>query len=99
MKGRTIIKDTSCDAVSILLDRAQSTFFKVPELGKRYVVMAFELVKKNKVRLDESQKRQFCRKCKTPWIPQKTMKVIFNNSKNRFEAICTCGYKKLLRSK
>lgn len=62
-----------------------------PCLSRLYVHYAFYLVKRTKVRLSREEKRLFCRKCFTPWIEGKTLKVEGRNY------IClNCGYKRKL---
>lgn len=87
-----IIKSTVGQAIDHLIKQAEKEYGKRPNLSKRYAKMAWELVKKNKVRLTPEQKHKFCRKCHELWIPGKTITVIFNPKNNLFVLTCKCGY-------
>jgi RNase P subunit RPR2 len=87
-----VIKTSVRESISTLISKAESEFDKRPDLSKRYAKMAWELVKKNKVRLTSDQKLHFCRRCYTIWIPGKTATVKFDPRNNLFTIECKCGY-------
>jgi len=59
--------------------------------------MVMALVKKHKVRLTDDQKRRFCRKCNSWWVPAKTVKLIFDQRHHFIKMRCAkCEYTRRL---
>jgi ribonuclease P protein subunit RPR2 len=80
-----------------LLEQARSAYGSGdPERSKRYVRMAFDLLKKNKVRLPRELRNSFCRKCMLIWIPGKTATVSFDRMNGCLRVRCQCGHSKRL---
>ncbi len=93
-KKRTI-KKASFLSIKILLDEAINCFDSSPQLSERYVKMAFDLLKKNKIRLPKNMK-VFCKKCLNLWVPGKTCVFIFDSKNLCFRVKCFCGFSKRL---
>lgn len=80
-----------------LLDQARGAYLEgKEERSKRYVRMAFDLLKKNKVRLPKELRNSFCRKCMLIWIPGKTAKVSYDRMNGCLRVRCRCGHSKRL---
>ena len=77
--------------IELLIKEAE----KDPQRAKTYLKMAWDLVKKNKVRLTKEQKKKFCKKCFTLWIPGE---VKIRKKGNLTEYSCKCGFKKKIGS-
>ncbi len=87
---QNIIKKISKRRIAFLLDLAKGTWKKEPELAKRYVQIAFGLVKKNRVKLSVKEKFSFCRKCLRPWVEGETVEIEDEGKLLAFK--CACGY-------
>ncbi|HSB46486.1 MAG TPA: hypothetical protein VLD37_00615 [Candidatus Bilamarchaeum sp.] len=83
-------------SISKLLEEARKAYPGSPGRSKRYVEMAFDLLKKNKVRLPREMRNSFCRKCFTIWIPGKTVTVFFDKKTDALRVKCGCGFSKRL---
>jgi ribonuclease P protein subunit RPR2 len=96
-RRKNIIKSSVCESIRKLLDLSRQSYLKNnPIRSLRYAKMAFELLKKNKVKLPKELKNSFCRKCYLVWIPEKTIKVFFDKKNNCLRVCCKCGYSKRL---
>jgi ribonuclease P protein subunit RPR2 len=91
---KKFIKKVSQDAITVLLAEAKKNAKKHPKRSKRYVQMAFELAKKHRLRLTPEQRLTFCKKCLVFWVPDKTLKIVFEPQRNAFLIICECGAKR-----
>ena len=66
---------------------------KDENLAKRYIDIVLKYRDKNRVRIPKEIKNSFCKKCHTPWIPGKTVKI--RKMKGYILYTCLkCGYKK-----
>ncbi len=91
------LRRTVADAINVLLQKADAYSTSHPERTKRYVQMAWGLVKKYKIRLTKEQKGRFCRKCGTFFIVGKTAQASFNARTNAFYINCAaCGHMRRL---
>ena len=63
-------------------------------LTKRYVKMAFELKKKNRIRLPDELRNSFCKKCYALWIPARTITTWFDSKHDCIRLKCECGFTK-----
>ncbi|MGV8085825.1 MAG: hypothetical protein ACP5N9_06265 [Candidatus Bilamarchaeum sp.] len=96
IRRKKIINSSVSESVEKLLESARLEYPK-SEGGraKRYVQMAFELIKKNKIRLPKNLKNSFCKKCFQLWVPQETVSLWFDSNNNCLRIFCIdCGYKK-----
>ncbi len=84
-------------SVARLLSSAQKAYESesIPR-SKRYVEMAFDLVRKNKVRLTGDLKNTFCKKCLSIWIPNETVSLNFDSKNEVLRVVCICGFSKSL---
>ena len=90
---KSLVKKTVGESIIILFQQADENVEKHPDRTKRYIQMIWDLVKKHKLRLTKEQKKKFCRKCLTFFIPDKTVIVIFNKANSSFYFKCKeCGY-------
>lgn len=91
---KAFIKNTTSDAIKILLEEANKNAEQHPTRTKRYIQMLWRFVKKYKIRLSKDQKKKFCRKCLTFFVIDKTVMVIFNSKNNKIYLKCkSCAYK------
>ncbi|VVC02603.1 Ribonuclease P protein component 4 [Candidatus Bilamarchaeum dharawalense] len=96
-RRKNIIKSSVSSSIEKLLNQSR-TAYSDGNLTRsiRYVRMAFELLKKHKVKLPAELKNSFCRKCCLIWIPDKTLKIKFDTKNNCLRVVCNCGYSKRL---
>jgi len=95
-KQRRFIKSSATASVKKLIDEAYLALTgNRPDRAARYVKMAWELIKKNRVRLPKDYRNSFCRKCLTIWVPEKTAVVYFDQKNNCLRIKCKkCGFSK-----
>ncbi len=99
-KEKGIVKKISEERINILLGEAEKIFAQNPERAKRYVQLAFAIVRKNRVRLTKEQKLLFCRKCFFFWRPGKSLSVFFDKKNKRIIYECKkCSYERKIRYK
>ncbi len=92
---RKFIKSVVAQSLSHLLKEAEGTFDSNPIRSKRYVKMAWDLIKRHKLKLTSEQKSKFCRKCLIFWKVGDTLRIFFDRKKNVFFYICNnCNYKR-----
>jgi RNase P subunit RPR2 len=93
-----LIKLSVRESIAHLISEAEKAFPKDKTRSKRYLKMAWALVRKNKVRLSDAQKVKFCRKCFILFILGDTAKIVFDSKHDFFEIVCgACGYKRRFR--
>lgn len=96
-RQKSIIKSSVRSSIEKLLDRARAAYDAGQQgRSKRYVKMAFDLLKKHRVRLPRQFRNSFCRKCLTLWVPGKTMVASYDRKNNCLRARCSCGHSKRL---
>ena len=94
-RKKKVIKTSVRDSIRKLIEQAREAYNKKQPLkSKRYVKMAFDLLKKNKVKIPKELKNSFCRKCFLIWIPNKTLKVSYDRKNDCLRLTCKCGYSK-----
>jgi ribonuclease P protein subunit RPR2 len=99
-RGKKVIKGAVKERIACLLEEARSSYPEHPERSRRYLQLLWKLVEKYKVRLTKEQKLSFCKKCFTPWIPGKTVKVSFEPRNSIVQYECKeCGHKRRLKYK
>lgn len=69
------LQEITLERVSRLFELAEKEFEKHPERSKRYVHLARELGKRNRVSIPRELKKRFCRKCGAYWAGSKGMKT------------------------
>lgn len=94
LEKKKFIKRASAEAVEILLDQAEQAFASHPQRSRRYVQMAFALIKKNRIRLPREMRLRFCKKCLRYWMPDKTVTITFEPRRNGMLFTCACGAKR-----
>jgi ribonuclease P protein subunit RPR2 len=97
IRRKKVIKSTVRSSIEKLLGEARKSY----EAGRkdrsaRYVTMARDLLKKNKIKLPKEVKNSFCRKCGVVWIPGKTVTVYYDRKISCLRVRCQCGYSKRL---
>lgn len=96
-RRKKIIKSSVRSSIDKLLDNARKSHDSGnEERSTRYVGMAFDLLKKNKIKLPKELKNSFCRKCKTVWVPGKTVTVSYDKKNDCLRVTCRCGYTRRL---
>ncbi|MCI0503454.1 hypothetical protein L0Y65_01960 [Candidatus Micrarchaeota archaeon] len=94
---KSIINSSVRSSIAKLLAKAREAYSaKNAERSKRYVKMAFELLKKNKTKLPKELRNSFCRKCCLIWIPGQTATVSFDRKNDCLRITCGCGHSKRL---
>jgi len=94
---KSIIKSSVRSSIARLLEQARKAASGAkPERSKRYVDMAFDLLKKNKVKLPKELRNSFCRKCHLVWIPGQTMTAYYDRKTDCLRVRCSCGFSKRL---
>jgi len=95
---KKLIKSSVRQSIAELLSEANLAWNAgKKERSQRYAKMSMDLVKKHKVRLTDEQKRMFCRKCFSWWVPGDTVKLIFDKRHNVIRMKCAkCGYTRRL---
>ena len=97
IRRKKIIKASVRASIDSLLAKAGKAYESGrAALSKRYVHMAFGLLKKHKAKLPKELRNSFCRKCESVWIPGITMAVSYDRRNNCLRARCRCGYSKRL---
>jgi len=95
---KKLIKSSVRQSIAKLMGEAESAW-KSGKKGRpeRYAKMAMDLVRKHKVRLTDEQKRRFCRKCFSWWVPGDTVKLIYDQRHHVIRMKCAkCGYARRL---
>lgn len=97
IRRKKIIKESVRSSIGSLLGRARSAYESGrAALSRRYVSMAFELLKKHKTKLPSELRNSFCRKCGTIWVPGSTVRVSYDSRHRCLRVRCRCGYSKRL---
>ncbi|MFH2106229.1 MAG: hypothetical protein ABII22_03135 [Candidatus Micrarchaeota archaeon] len=92
---KSFLKRTTAESIDYLLEVAGKNFEKHPDRTKRYVRMAWDLVKKYKIRLSPEQKIKFCRKCLSFLALEKNAKITFDSKNNSLYVQCTnCNHRR-----
>jgi ribonuclease P protein subunit RPR2 len=65
---KAIIERIAKKRIRHLIKLAKEKWGEDKQLAKRYVQLAFAILKKTKVKLDVETKFSFCRKCFVPWV-------------------------------
>ncbi|MCS7094134.1 MAG: ribonuclease P [Candidatus Aenigmarchaeota archaeon] len=89
-------KKIAKERIEILLNLAEKEIKKNPDRSRRYVELARTIGKRYNVRLTQTQKRKFCKKCNTILIPGYTMKT-WLDSKNKTKVVKCLHCKNLYR--
>ena len=96
-RRKKVIKSSVRSSIKKLLEQARAAHKKKEtERSKKYVKMAFDLLKKHKIKLPEEIKNSFCKKCYLIWIPGETITVTYDKENNCLRLRCRCGYSKRL---
>jgi ribonuclease P protein subunit RPR2 len=95
-RRKNIIKSSVQSSIEKLLGEARKAYPASPGRSIRYVGMAFDLLKKNKVKLPRELRNSFCRKCHLIWIPGKTVTVYYDKKTDALRVKCSCGFSKRL---
>ncbi|MBI5223026.1 hypothetical protein HY990_01245 [Candidatus Micrarchaeota archaeon] len=92
-----LIKASAKYSASALINFAISAYSENQnDRSRRYVKMALDTIKKNRVRLSAEDKNKLCKKCSTVWVPNKTVSLSFDQKNNLFRAMCKCGFSKAI---
>jgi ribonuclease P protein subunit RPR2 len=97
IRRKKIIKSSVRSSIEKLLDTARKSFDSGNEKrSERYVVMAFDLLKKHKIKLPKELRNSFCRKCMAIWVPGRTVTVSYDKKRDYLKVTCRCGFSKRL---
>ncbi|MEM4240353.1 MAG: ribonuclease P [Candidatus Woesearchaeota archaeon] len=67
--------------IQALFDAAALAFAKNPEEAHRLAAKAHKMVLRSRVKLPVVLKRRYCRKCRSFWMPGKTVRVRLANKR------------------
>ncbi len=96
-RRKNIIKSSVRSSIERLLEKSREAYTAGgADRSRRYVRMAFDLLKKNKVTLPRELRNSFCRKCMLVWIPGKTATVYYDRRNGCLRVRCQCGHSKRL---
>jgi RNase P subunit RPR2 len=96
-RRKNLIKSSVRSSIEKLLSQARKAFSDgKEERSRRYVQMAFDLLKKHKTKLPRELNNSFCRKCHLIWIPGKTVTVTYDRKSDCLRVRCRCGHSKRL---
>ncbi len=94
-RRKRVIKSSVTSSIRKLIAQAQKAYREgKPERSARYVKMALDLIKKQKVKLPKELKNSFCKKCDVVWLPGKTVKVVYDKKNHCLRINCQCGNSK-----
>ncbi len=80
------------ERVAILLKLARETYLGGDaELARRYCRLARKVQLRYRVRLKKETALKYCKKCFTPWIVGRTVRVRTNSKNKCVEYTCVCG--------
>jgi len=85
---KRFLRSVVAEDIEILIKEAE----KDPLRARTYLKMTWNLVKRNKVRLTKEQKKKFCKRCFSLWIPGETVEI--RKKGNLTEYSCKCGFKR-----
>jgi ribonuclease P protein subunit RPR2 len=74
-------KQSSLQEIQQLFDAAAVVFPESSAKAKKLVEKAHKLMLKSRVRLPSVLKRRFCKECRSPWIPGKSVRVRLSKGK------------------
>lgn len=66
---------SALEQIRALLDAAALAFAKDSAAAQRIVTQAHQLALRTRIRLPAVLKRRFCKKCRSLWVPSKTVRV------------------------
>ncbi|MFN7990632.1 MAG: ribonuclease P Rpr2/Rpp21/SNM1 subunit [Candidatus Micrarchaeia archaeon] len=96
-RRKNIIKSSVRSSVERLLDSSRKAYLSgKKERSARYVEMAFDLLKKHKIKLPADLRNSFCRKCLVIWIPGDTVTATYDRKNDCLRVRCICGHSKRL---
>jgi ribonuclease P protein subunit RPR2 len=96
-RRKSLIKSSVRSSIDRLLEQSRRAYSAgKKERSKRYVDMAFDLLKKHKVKLPKELRNSFCRKCHLIWIPGETVKATYDRRNDCLRVTCSCGHSKRL---
>lgn len=94
-RRKAIIKSSVRSSIQKLLEQARKAYLGGKgERSRRYVDMAFDLLKKHRAKLPKELRNSFCRKCHIVWLPEKTVTVSYDRKNDCLRATCKCGFSK-----
>ncbi|MBN1170144.1 hypothetical protein JXA56_03905 [Candidatus Micrarchaeota archaeon] len=91
-RRKKIIKTNVRSSVAQLIAKAQTE--PSESRSKRYVKMAVDLMKKNRISLPKELRNSFCRKCHVPWVLGETATASYDRKHDCLRVKCICGFSK-----
>lgn len=64
------------------------------DIARRYCSLARKIQLRHRVRLPYRGRLEYCKKCFTPWVPGRSVRVRLNSDQRCIEYACACGHKK-----
>ncbi len=94
-RRKKLIKSSVAESIARLIAQARGAYNAGNTArAKRYARMAFDLLKKHRMRLPKELRNSFCRKCFLVWIPRKTITVSYDSKNDCLRIRCKCGFSK-----
>ena len=87
-----VTKKIARERIEILFEQAHLAFYDHPERSNRYVAIARKIAMRQRLRIDQEFRRQFCHHCYTFLVPGKNMRVRMHRS--HVVVTCCCCNKK-----
>ena len=96
MEKKGIIKLNIFSSVLRLIIESKKAYIKNDnQKSRKYIKMANELIKKNRIRIDREIRSNYCKKCF--FLLTKNRALVIYDWKNKFlRVFCICGGKKII---
>jgi ribonuclease P protein subunit RPR2 len=78
MKERSknpVTKQIAQERIAVLFEQARLAFAESPDLSNRYVVLARRIAMRQRIRIPQELRRQYCHNCNTFLVPGSNMRV------------------------
>ena len=90
MKGRSknpVTKQIARERIEVLFEQARLAFAEFPDLSNRYVALARRIAMRQRIRIPQELRRQYCHHCNTYLVPGNNKRVRVH----RGNVVVTCG--------
>jgi ribonuclease P protein subunit RPR2 len=74
------------ERIEVLFEQARMEFYSCPERSNRYVEIARRIAMRQRIRIDQNLRRQYCHHCYSFLVPGKNMRVRIHDGK----VVVTC---------
>ena len=67
------------------------------DVARRYCSLARKIQLRYRVRPSRKGRLEYCKKCFTPWVPGRSVRVRLDSNRRCVEYECACGHRKRMR--